>query len=188
MDVIGSGPGPERPPGRLDRAVRAARRWLPADGRRRRSQGLLALLLAAGLVAALRGGLPEGRSGADQAWSAPWVRPYDTLPGRTPIPAPSLVSEDGRVVQGNLPLRPSYDGDRVARRRAAVAMVLGRYCRRPQELAITFTPDGPGVGDVATVSDRRTGRFIATIVLYAAGTETADYYQWRGWLEQLRNC
>lgn len=133
MDVIDS--GPERPVGRGGRALRralepAVRRLLRADQRQRHTAAVLAgVLLATGSVAALRAGLPQPVAAGRPVWAVFEGPPYDRLPGRTPIPPPRLISEDGQWVSGELPastLSPS----RAAVRQAA-GLVLGRYCRNP---------------------------------------------------------
>jgi hypothetical protein len=189
-DVIAS--EPDRPPGRLGprrRATDAARRWLATGtARQRQTRAVLAtLLLAAGAIAALRAGLPEQPQPGQAVWAGAPAPPYDTLPGRTPIPAPSLVSEDGQVVEGTVPVRPLWGHEQEQGRRA-VGLVLGRYCRDPAALTIAFPYGAAGPTYVAVVSDRRTGRFVATIALSPTGSEEDGSYEWRGWLDQLHRC
>lgn len=171
----------------LRRGLRAVRAGLlePAGPLRRAGPRLRtgAVLLAAAALLALRAGLAGGPPG----WAAVSAPPYDQLPGRTPIPAPALLADDPRVVQGEIPASTpaGSERDRTAAARRAAALVLGRYCRHPE--ALTIKVDPAGTGAVALVSDRRTGRFLATIVLYSDGSG-AGPDQWRGWLAQLDRC
>lgn len=138
MDVIDS--GPERPGRQGDRwlrrgaygaARRAARRAALAGRRQRRAATvLLAALLAFGAIAGLRSGLPEPDRprATGLLWTGPAGPPYDQFPGRTQIPAPRLVSEDGQRVAGML---PPGSGPSETAARAAADLVIGRYCRIP---------------------------------------------------------
>jgi hypothetical protein len=160
MDVIDS--GPQRPVGRGARMLRravapAVRRLVRADQRQRQTAAVLAgVVLAAGSVAALRAGLPQPVAARGPTWAALSGPPYDRLPGRTPIPPPRLISEDGQLVSGELPastLSPSR-----AAVRQAVALVLGRYCRDPAAHTVQLIEEqylpypypragrGPGIG------------------------------------------
>jgi hypothetical protein len=154
MDVIDS--GPERPAGRGGRALRralaaAARRTVRIDQRQRHTAVVLACVLAAaGSVAALRAGLPQPARAHGPIWTVRGGPPYDLLPGRTPIPPPRLISEDGQGVAGELPattLSPSRPA--VGQ---AVALVLGRYCRTPATHTVRLIPETglrwePGLGN-----------------------------------------
>jgi hypothetical protein len=122
------------------------RRLAAADGQQRRTAAVLAgVVVAAGLVVGLRAGLPEQpASGRGDAGGASWTvlpgRPFDRLPGRTPIPPPILISMDGQRVAGELPvfaLAPSEAAVRIA-----AGMVLGRYCRNPAAHDVQLVP-GP---------------------------------------------
>ncbi len=135
MDVIDS--GPERPVGTGRRRLRQtfrvlARRLGPFSQRHRRTATVLSVMLvAAAAMIGLRAGLPAGESRTNRtaAWAGPLGPPYDQLPGRTPIPAPRLVSQDGQRVVGEVPVFAPAPSEVAARK--AVDLVIGRYCRDP---------------------------------------------------------
>jgi hypothetical protein len=181
-DIIGS--AHDRPAGdrlrRVRRVIRAA--WRVTGRQRRPAAGVLALVTVTGVLVALRATLPDP---APARWSA--LTTLDRLPGRQPIPAPVPVG-DGQVVEGDLPIGPDSGGGRDSGQVIAVraaSMVLGRYCWNPGPLAITASTAG-AVGYVIRVTEPRTDRLIAVIVLYQDGR--GGHYQWRGWLDQLRHC
>jgi hypothetical protein len=164
--------------GRLRGVPRAARRL--TGGPVRPVWWVLGLVaVTAGLVA-LRLGLPDP---APVPWSASVT--LDRQPGRQPIPAPVPVAGDGDVVEGELPIEVLDDGQTAETAGRAVRMVLGRYCLSPGTLTLNATESG-AVGFVVRVSEPRTGRLIAVVVLYPNGRH--GNYTWRGWLDQLRNC
>jgi hypothetical protein len=172
MDVIDS--GPERPVGtgrrRLRQTSRAlARRLGPLGQRYRRTATVLGVMLvaAAGMIG-LRAGLPAGESHTNRtaAWAGPLGPPYDQLPGRTPIPAPRLVSQDGQRVVGEVPVFAPAPSEVAARK--AVDLVIGRYCRDPGAHSVQLvTPPrsrlgsgrfpGPGGGPAAGPASGPTG-------------------------------
>jgi hypothetical protein len=104
-----------------------------------------AALVAVAAVVLVRFALddrPPGRSAAPTPAPAPASSasaavprpPYDTGPGRTPIPAPTQIGDQLSGVM------PDLGGpDRAAARRAA-DLVLGRYCADPARY--TFSLDG----------------------------------------------
>jgi hypothetical protein len=199
-DVLES--GPQRPAGmvrrRVRRALRSLRERLARLGPRSRRAGAVsaAVLLAVAALAALRASLPEQAAPSATAISAaPRVLPYgelggppyDTLPSRTPIPVPSLVSEDGQTVGGELPLFAPAPSEQAAR--IAVELVLGRYCRQPAAHLIELEQ---GVGEswrsvTAVVSQARFPlSYWPVITLHL--TFTGYTYRWRGSLAELRAC
>jgi hypothetical protein len=222
MDVIGS--GPERPAGQGTRWLRhavtpAVRGLAAASYQQRRVAAVVAgVLVAACSVAALRAGLPEPATprGASLGWTVLSGPPYDTLPGRTPIPPPRLVSEDGQRMVGELPVfAPAPSRPAV---RLAVAMVLGRYCRDPAAHTVQLLseprvrwepgragplpvpmpapPRGPGAADPpAPLGDP--WQFAVALVSMGSSPGpglvltlywTGYTYRWRGSLAQLNAC
>jgi hypothetical protein len=193
IEVLGSDPDPPVSPAhrRLRRTVRrVAQRYADADARQRRTALVLAtvLLAAAGLAVLRTGPLTTGGSAGRSAWTVGGAPPYDALPGRVPIPAPSLVSEDGRVVEGRLPIFELATTEATARR--AVELVLGRYCRTVGAQTVRFAPGVGWTNRIAVVTDARSGQFVAALTLWwdRPWPDSAGSYRWRGTIEQLRTC
>ena len=191
VDLLDS--GPERPVSqRLRRLVRWRRtvtgwreraRLLPRPAR----VALAGVLLAATALVVLRVVVPLSPGG--RTWSVDGTPPYDRLPGRVPIPAPSLVSEDGRNVEGSLPVRVSAPQDEGSAREAAM-LVVGRYCREPEKVEIRMRPTGGDDTWAVILWNPGENKLIAAIYLQAdrfAGSPISTY-RWRGWLEQLHRC
>ncbi|HEU4349833.1 MAG TPA: hypothetical protein VFR35_18800 [Actinoplanes sp.] len=142
MDVLSS--GPERPAGPSgSRAVDAWRRALARRSRQRgvrRGVAVVAVLVAAGGLGALRSGTDPAvpvsppAAGAPEVGSLP-TPPFDRQPGRVPIPAPTHA---GWYVRGTLP--PTGPPGRAAAERAT-QLVLGRFCARPERYALSIAPE-----------------------------------------------
>ncbi|MFL6128617.1 MAG: hypothetical protein ACJ73E_06085, partial [Mycobacteriales bacterium] len=106
--------------------------------------------------------------------------PFDRLPGRVPIPAPTHA---GWFVRGTLP--PTGPPARASAQRAA-ELVLGRFCARPDRYTLTFAP-GPDWRTVEVLGfglDR--GGDPPAIRLQLAWT--GGSYQWTGPAVQLATC
>jgi hypothetical protein len=155
----------------------------------------VALVTAVAVVAllGLRASVPQAAPAAPAAPPRPVpvglvpTPPYDRLPGRTPIPAPSLVGEDGQTIGGELPVfapAPSQLAVRIA-----VRMILNRFCREPAGHRIHFDP---GVGTswrsaTAVVSPPRS-RLADRPMIILRLFWTGYTYRWRGSLYQLADC
>jgi len=180
VDVIGTAPaGPDSWRHRARRAASSVRRRF-RDRRRdgRGAAGGLVLVLVLGAVVLLRVGLPAPVT----PWTSQLRPPYDHLPGRQPIPAPTPVRDDPGVVEGTLPIGPQDGGGGRAPEERAVRMVLGRYCTDPDGLTVTFV----GVAAVGVATSPWDGHAVVAVVLYQDGN--GGDYQWRGWVDQLRRC
>ena len=205
-EVLESGPG--RPPG--DRVLgwlaKDARRWLrgttgPSGGgrarpwRRRAAAGVAALAVGGALVA-LRAGAPgipvEEPVAAADAASGPVIiygrarmqpPPFDRLPGRTPIPLPAPIGRPAEAVRGSLPATGTA-GESAAR--AAVRLVLGRYCRYPRAYQILLEDRGSWREVTATVFSLKwvEPRRLTTVRLRWTG----HAYSWQGWPADLARC
>jgi hypothetical protein len=200
VDVIVS--GPERPRRRRGRPVlRAGRSGLLADnatrlGRVRREVSVVVVALAAvAAVMALRTSAAwvepreraaaVGSPGPDGGQVLP-QRPFDRLPGRTPIPAPVLlghVGQDGQLVRGRLPAIGGPDRTTAA---ASGELVLGRYCVEPAMYALSVVPDRGWrqVTGFAFRMDRSADP--PWVIVHLAWTGRA--YVWTGSLSQLHAC
>ena len=107
--------------------------------------------------------------------------PFDRLPGRTPIPVPTVSAV---TVFGRLPATGTEPGKETAIR--AVQLVLGRYCLRPDRYTITVVPlDGwMRVGSSVAGLDRGgDGPLIDLTLMW-----TGEFYEWEGMRDQLRVC
>jgi hypothetical protein len=118
----------------------------PLVSTRRRATLGLATVLGVGALLTLRSvaepvppATPDRRAGATAEASAdfePQLRPpFDRLPGRTPIPAPSPT---GRALRGTL---PAVGGPGKAAAERSAALVLGRYCLEPRRYALSLSAD-----------------------------------------------
>jgi hypothetical protein len=208
VDVIGS--GPEREPWTPVRsALRAARARRAADsgagdgtrpaGRARRVLvGVVAVVVAAGAMLALRAGTePVESYGAAADIATTTVAPpnvygrarlqpppFDGLPGRTPIPNPTAAL-DRRTLGGPLPaVDDRTPGEAAAS--AAARLVLGRYCRRPWSLSVQMDVQ-PDWRRVRARASRNTPRpvFVDLRLSWDAATRT---YAWTGVIAQLDTC
>lgn len=199
MDVIVS--GPERPPRRRGRpALPAARSGLLGDsatrpGRVRREVTVVVVALAAvAAVVALRTSAarvePSERAevaspGPDGGEILP-QRPFDRLPGRTPIPAPVLlgyVGQDSQLMRGRLPAIGGPDRTAAA---ASGELVLGRYCLEPAMYALSVVPERGWrqVTGFAFRLDRSADP--PWVIVHLVWTGRA--YVWTGSLSQLYGC
>lgn len=210
MDVIGS--EPERAPRTPVRsALRAARRRrsgsAPApSGRRRVLTGVVGVVVATAAVLALRAGTEpvDPYAGTDVADAAPVgttappnvygrVRlqppPFDRLPGRTPIPNPSVDPADRRMVAGPLP-RVGDGTPTAANAAAAARLVLGRYCRRPWSYEVATDPVDPSWRQVRAVATRAATATRPRIVidLRLRWDPAGRAYAWSGAVPQLDTC
>jgi hypothetical protein len=144
----------------------------------------------AGAVAGLRAGIgpveqppaagaPSETAGAPTGPAGP---PYDRLPGRTPIPEPTLAV-GGEILRGPLPVVGS-PGPTAAR--TSAELVLGRYCRRPARYAVAldWVERWQRVRALAVRLDRSTDP--PWVVLDLAWTGRA--YRWTGRAVQLGTC
>jgi hypothetical protein len=195
--------GPERPPGESDlaRLVTDARRWWRGTGVagpwRRRAAAAAAAVAAAGAIVALRAGAPgvplEETATAADANSGPVIiygrarmqpPPFDRLPGRTPIPAPSPLGRPAEAVRGHLPRTGPTPGEESAR--AATRLVLGRYCRYPRAYLILLE-SARGWREVTATVLRwayTESRRLTTVRLHW----TDDAYVWHGRPSELARC
>jgi hypothetical protein len=111
--------------------------------------------------------------------------PFDTRPGRTPIPAPT---RSGDALVGTVPAHPGPD---LAAARVAVAQVLGRFCLQPDRYGNTLEPDRAG-----RVEDWRHVRVLIfdaersyTAPALRLGLDwTGPAYRWTGPPALLRGC
>jgi hypothetical protein len=152
----------------------------------------LATAVAAVALLGLRASVPQGTPAAPGGPPSP-VRlvpapPYDRLPGRTPIPAPSLVGEDGQTIGGELPVfapAPSRLAVRIA-----VRMILNRFCTEPAVHPVRLDQ---GVGAswrsaTATASPPPRFPFADRPMIVIRLSWTGYTYRWRGSLHQLADC
>jgi hypothetical protein len=190
VDVIESGPyRPDRAPGALQRLLRRVGRRLLTPGRGRRLGALaLGVAAAAAVLVGLRAGVPQAGQPSPQARPLATLPapPYDRLPGRTPIPAPT-VSRDRLTVGGELPVFAPAPSEAAVRIDAL--LILNRYCREPATHAIELQQ---GVGEAwrsvtAVVYQARIPlpyRPEITLHLYWTGYT----YRWQGSLPELTHC
>jgi hypothetical protein len=194
MDVIGS--APERPlrrarwrrPGWRALPVRPGR--LPST--RRRGVLGLAAVLGAGALLTLRSvaepvpsATPDRRAVATGEASAdfgPQLRPppFDRLPGRTRIPAPTRV---GSSLGGTL---PAVGGPGKAAAVRSAELVLGRFCREPSRYTVAVGGGPDWRSATASVFQLERSYAPAAVVLRLEWTGRA--YQWRGSPVQLGSC
>lgn len=169
-------------------------RWhgRPAAVRRRWALGVVAVVGGAAVLLALRTTGPDDRpglrptvaAGPSAVGSAGIVAiptaPYDRLPGRTPIPAPTT---SGVRVAGALP--PVGGPDEAAALRAA-ELVLGRACFDPAAYALTLKPepDWRRVTAFVLTLDRSGDAPRITLSLRWTGRT----YDWSGRRVELRVC
>ncbi len=204
-DVIGSGPDrlESRRPARF---VLVARRLVGrltrlqalADPRRRRvATAALAATAAVLALVALRTSAPQARPAAaggstSRTAGSPLATvptaPFDMLPGRTPIPAPSLIGEDGQTIGGEIPLFAPAPSEAAVR--IAVKLILNRFCRDPDAHAIRLEP---GAGEswrsaTAIVRQQRGLPLAHRPVITLRLLWTGYTYRWRGSLDQLTDC
>lgn len=138
MDLLSSGreQAPARP-----RLARARRLWRHRGIR----VGAVVLVAAAALALLQTTVQPEGRvvdrAASPTAAPAGPTPPFDTRPGRTPIPAPA---QTGDLLSGPLPSTGPPSRDAAVR---AAALVLGRYCADPRRYVFTLEPDTDGEHD-----------------------------------------
>jgi len=106
--------------------------------------------------------------------------PFDTLPGRTPIPDPTRT---GWAVRGRLPALGGPDEAAAVR---AAGLVLGRYCAQPAAYRLTAAPepDWRRVSVLVFTIDRSGDR--PRIGLRLSWTGRA--YDWAGTPVQLAGC
>ena len=199
MDVLAS--GPERPPRTGRPLVRTPRRGPPRDRLprpgvatfRRRAGAAVGVVLAVGVAAVLRAtaepieprraGQPAGQLDAEQGLAAPPSEPpFDRLPGRTPIPEPTLAAR-GEALRGVLPTVGPL-GERAAY--ASARLVIGRYCRRPARYAVTVSPER-GWHDVRALAVRLDRSSDPPWVVLEL-TWTGRAYTWTGPTVQLYGC
>ena len=147
----------------------------------------VAMVGGAAVLLAVRttGGSPGERPGPVAPDSSAGIvvlptAPYDRLPGRTPIPAPTAA--DG-FVRGTLP--PVGGPDEPAALRAA-RLVLGRACYEPAAYALTLKPepDWRRVTAFVLTLDRSGDPPRITLLL----TWTGRTYDWVGPEVELRVC
>jgi len=154
----------------------------------------VAVLAAAGAVAALRAGAEPVPPRADTA-AAPAPRPraqyrvlpppppYDRLPGRTPIPRPRLVGPDWQTVRGRL---PAVGGPGRPAAQQAAELVVGRYCREPAGLAAEVTP-APGwtwvTARVFSIARSNNPPVVTFRLIWTGGS-----YDWTGSYGELLSC
>jgi hypothetical protein len=153
-------------------------------GPRRRLGAIVATaLLSIGVLVGLRAGVAEPAGAA--TFSTVSLPPYDSLPGRTGVPTPVQGSEDGQVVIGQLPMFSALTSATAER---SARLVLGRYCRHPEQLsAVAGRPSGPYSVTVIVSDHDNGGRYLATIIVYADRAHPSRVF-WRGWLAQLHRC
>ncbi len=199
MDVIVS--GPEGPPRRRRRpvlpAVRSGRLGADATGPggvRPTVVVVLVALAAVAAVVALRASAPSVQPrhraevtspGPDGGEALP-PRPFDRLPGRTPIPAPVLLGQagpDGQRLRGRL---PALGGPDRAAAAASGELVLGRYCVAPAMYALSVVPERGWlqVTGFAFRLDRSADP--PWVIVHLVWTGRA--YAWTGSLSQLYGC
>lgn len=183
MDVLSSGPQRSRPALFLSWAGRRLGLLRPGgDAVRRRRLGLvLAVLVAAAAIAALRSGTePVDAPAADGSAATLPTPPFDRLPGRVPIPPPTHA---GWFVHGTLPaVGPP---ERASAERSA-QLVLGRFCARPERYTLTFAPrqDWRSVDVLAFGLDRSGDPPAVRLRLSWIGSS----YEWTGAAVQLAAC
>jgi hypothetical protein len=204
VDVIGC--GPERlPRAPVRSALRRAARRRPRTDRpragpaRRLAVATLSVLVAAGALFALRSAAEPVRPptatayrddplGADYVYGRSRLQPppFDRLPGRTPIPQPNSTGIDGRTVSGTLPAVGAAPNRATATESAR--LVLGRYCRVPNSLAVRVDPRKPGdwqaVRARVTRADPHLERVFINLRLRWNGTA----YAWIGAPAELVTC
>jgi hypothetical protein len=188
VDLLSSGPSGSRPAAPSRRWP--ARRRLARLWQRRGVRVGAAVLTAALALVLLRLTVDRPRSTVDRVVAAPATPPpppptFDRLPGRTVIPDPA---QTGDLLSGPLPaIGPATAG--VAR--AAVGLVLGRYCADLGRFTVELLPDTDGAA-----ADYHHLDVLVTDRLYTdsgpAMRLTLDYhertYQWLGPLTLLRGC
>jgi hypothetical protein len=140
VDLLSS--GPQRPPEPTASRLGRARRLL----RHRSTRVAAVVLVAAAALALLQATVRPERRVVDRAASPTTAPPgptppFDTRPGRTPIPAPA---QTGDLLSGPLPSTGPPSRDAAAR---ATALVLGRYCADPGRYEFTLDPDADGTHD-----------------------------------------
>ena len=186
MDVLSSGPaGPHRSRPALVLRWAGQRLGLlrpEGDPIRRRWLGLvLAVLVTAGAIAALRAGAEQAEAPvAGESAAALPTPPFDRLPGRVPIPPPTHA---GWFVHGTLPA-VGPPGRASAERSAQ--LVLGRFCARPERYTLTLAPeqDWRGVDVLAFGLDRSGDPPAVRLRLSWTGSS----YEWTGAAVQLSAC
>ena len=182
MDLLSS--GRERAP---------ARPWLARARRLWRRRGIRAgavVAVAAAALALLQATGPPERRVADRSASptaapAGPTPPFDTRPGRTPIPAPA---QTGDLLSGPLPYTGVPSRDAAAR---AAALVLGRYCADVGRYVFALEPDTDGTRDDfhhldVLVTDRELTDAGPSMRLILDWQDTA--YRWLGPLRLLNGC
>ena len=198
MDVLAS--GPERRPRQGRNRLGRVRGLVLGDDAavsstaRRRVRSAMAVLLGIGAVLALRVAAEPvvPREGAARTVNQPApppeagmavpLPPFDRLPGRTPIPAPTM-GPDRQVVRGPL---PAVGGPHRKAALASAELVLGRFCRQPAEYAVEAAPEPDWERVTAHVHSRERSAGRPAIVLRLAWTGRA--YAWSGSRRQLSNC
>ena len=176
VDLLSSGPTRPRPATRLWR-----RRGV------RVGAGVLTALVA---LALLRFTVDTPRSTVDTPRAATATPPpppptFDRLPGRTPIPDPA---QPGDLLSGPL---PPIGPPTAAVARAAVGLVLGRYCADLGRFTVELDPDTSDAGD----DYHHLGAFVTDRLYTDSGPAmrlSLDYdgraYRWLGPLTLLRGC
>jgi hypothetical protein len=170
-----------------------ARRRLARIWRRRGVRVAAAGLTAVLALVLLRFTADPPRSTVDRVVAAPATPPgppgppptFDRLPGRTVIPDPA---QTGDLLSGPL---PSIGPPTAAVARAAVGLVLGRFCADLARFTVELVPDTDG-----TAADYHHVDVLVTDRLYTdsgpAMRLTLDYheraYQWLGPLSLQRGC
>jgi hypothetical protein len=193
MDVIGSAPkGPPRPPRprRGGWQAGAARLGSLASIRRRGALGIAAVL-GAGVLLTLRSAAepvppatpdrPARASASPAADLEPRLsRPFDRLPGRTPIPAPRL---DRGSLRGRL---PAVGGPGRSAAEQSAALVLGRFCRDLERYALSV--DGAAGWRSAVAYAFRLDRSYDPLAVRLRLAWTGRAYEWSGSPAQLLSC
>jgi hypothetical protein len=111
--------------------------------------------------------------------------PFDTRPGRTPIPTPV---RSGDTLSGTL---PAHTGPDLTAARIAVGLVFGRFCLQPDRYGYALAPERTGRAE--------DWRHVAVLVFDAERSYTApslrlalDWtghtYRWSGPPSLLRGC
>ena len=169
MDLLSAGAQRPPEPGARPWLARARRLW-----RRRGTRAAALVLVAAAALVLLQATVRPQRRAVDRAAGPTPVQlqtpPFDTRPGRTPIPAPART---GDLLSGPLPSTGPPSRDAAGR---AAALVLGRYCADLSRYAFTVEP----YADDPSIDFEHVQVVVVDRVLTDSGTEMELSLDWEG--------